>query len=262
MSIDTNAPPRRYLLRETNFLRLRGYGPNVAILPWGATEAHNYHLPYTTDVIEATSLAERAADLADARGARIIVLPTVPFGNNEMQLDQVATVSITTVTAGAILDDVVRSLCKQGMNRLVILNAHGGNDLKPLVRDVRAWYGMLIVLANFYEMAPDAMDRLFEVPGDHAGQMETSLLLHVVPQLVELEKAGSGQRKPFTVPGITQPGIWTPRPWASVHPDTGSGDPTGATAEKGRCFFEAVSAALADLLCGLSAAKKGDLPLV
>ena len=67
--------------------------PKVAILPWGATEAHNYHLPYGTDVIEATRIAERAAELAHDRGASVIVLPTIPFGNDEQQLDQACTIS-------------------------------------------------------------------------------------------------------------------------------------------------------------------------
>src|SRR5512145_3471398 len=76
-------PPRPFLLLEANHRQLTASPPQVAVLPWGATEAHNRHLPYGTDVIEATRLAERAAELAYARGARVAVLPTIPYGNDE-----------------------------------------------------------------------------------------------------------------------------------------------------------------------------------
>src|SRR4051794_22702609 len=109
-------PSRRFVLHEANYQQLREHRPNVAVFPWGATEAHNYHLPHGTDVVEATELAERAAALADARGAKIIVLPTMPFGNNAQQLDQAATISLRTSTAAAILDDVCHSLARQGID--------------------------------------------------------------------------------------------------------------------------------------------------
>lgn len=255
-------PPRPFLLLEANHRQLRETPPRVAVLPWGATEAHNYHLPYGTDVIEATRIAERAAELAYERDAAVIVLPTIPFGNDEQQLDQAATISFTTATALAILDDVARSLAKQGIDRLVILNAHGGNQFQPLVRDIQARHGLLIVVANFYQMCPDVKDKVFENPGDHADELETSLLLYFCPELVELENAGQGQRVPFAIPGLSQPGVWTPRPWSKSHPDTGSGDPTKATAEKGQRYFEAVTQSLSVLLVSLANAQKGDLPYV
>src|SRR5439155_10107869 len=104
---------RPFVLLQANYRQLLDNKPNVAVVPWGATEAHNYHLPHGTDIIEATEIAARGAEIAQQRGAKPIVLPTVPFGNNEQQLDQVATISITTRTAAAILRDVVRSLSRQ-----------------------------------------------------------------------------------------------------------------------------------------------------
>src|SRR5262249_51094312 len=104
---------RPFMLMEANYRQLLDYKPNVAVLPWGASEAHNYHRPHGTDVMEASEVAARAAEIAHGKGAKPIVLPTIPFGNNEQQLDQVATISITTRTAAAVLRDVVRSLSKQ-----------------------------------------------------------------------------------------------------------------------------------------------------
>lgn len=254
--------PRPYVVLEANHRQLTERRPQVAVLPWGATEAHNWHLPYGTDVIEATLVAERAAALAHERGAAVAVLPTIPFGNDEQQLDQACTISFTTATALAVLRDVARSLVRQGIDRLVIVNGHGGNQFQGLVRDLQSELGLLIVVANFYQMAPEVAQATFERPGDHADEMETSLLLHLCPHLVELEHAGRGERTPFALPALSQPGVWTPRPWSRSHPDTGSGDPSLATAEKGRRYFEAVTAALADILVELSAAQRGQLPYV
>jgi creatinine amidohydrolase len=253
-------PPRPFVLHEANYQQLRDYCPNVAVLPWGATEAHNYHLPHGTDVVEATTLAEAAAAAAHAAGGRPVVLPTIPFGNNAQQLDQVATISFGTATAAAILSDVAHSLKKQGIDRLVVLNAHGGNEFKPLVRDVSAAHGMLVVVINFWQMVPEKIGEIFDEPGDHAGELETSFLLHVRPDWVVMGQAGKGSTVPFKLTALKKPGVWTPRPWSATHPDTGSGDPAKSTAEKGRRYFDAVTAALAEVLVELSNAKKGELP--
>jgi len=255
-------PPRPYVLMEANHRQLVDSPPQVAILPWGATEAHNRHLPYGTDIIEATRLAERGAELAHQRGARVVVLPTIPFGNDEQQLDQACTISVTTATALAVLGDVARSLVRQQIDRLVILNAHGGNQFQPLVRDLQSQHQLLIVVANFYQMVPDVKRAVFDKLGDHADELETSLMLHLCPELVELRHAGPGERTPFAIETLLQPGVWTPRPWSKSHPDTGSGDPSRATAEKGERYFQAITNALANLLFDLVNAEKGQLPYV
>ena len=253
-------PPRPFVLHEANYRQLQELRPNVAVLPWGATEAHNYHLPHGTDVIEATTLAEAAAADAHRRGAKVVVLPAIPFGNNAQQLDQVATVSIQTSTAAAILSDVALSLSAHGIDRLLLLNAHGGNDFKPLVRDISARLKMLIVLVNFWQMIPKTVEQVFDEPGDHAGELETSFLLHVRPEWVVMDQAGEGKTVPFKLGALKRAGVWTPRPWSATHPDTGCGNPVKSTAEKGRAYFEALSKELADVLVELSNATKGESP--
>jgi creatinine amidohydrolase len=255
-------PGRPYILHEASYRQLKEAAPNVAVLPWGATEAHNRHLPHGTDVIEATALAERAAEIAHGSGARVVVLPTIPFGNNEQQLNQTATISFRTATAAAILDDVARSLAAQGIDRLVLINGHGGNEFKPLIRDVQRAHGMLVTLINFFQIRPELLREIFVEPGDHAGEMETSLILHLRPQWVEMSEAGNGDRIPFAIEGLTQAGVWTPRPWSAVHPDTGAGNPRHSSAEKGRQYFEAISHEIAIVLRSLSRARKGDIPYV
>lgn len=252
--------PRRHVLHESNYRQLLADRPNVAVLPWGATEAHGYHLPHGTDCIEAEHLAIAAAGRAMGRGARPIVLPTIPFGNDEQQLDQVATISITTTTAFALLRDVVRSLSRQKIDRLIIINGHGGNEFKPLIRDLMGELDVLIVLINLYQLHPYPHHPAVTNKGDHACEMETSLCLHLCPQLVVMEQAGTGSRNAFEIEGLTAAGVWTPRPWGAVHPDTGSGDPSHATAEKGMKYFELLCAATSDVIVNISASGKGKLP--
>jgi creatinine amidohydrolase len=253
-------PPRPYILLEANYRQLLDRPPALAVLPWGATEAHNFHLPHGTDVIEATRIAERAAELAHQQGAALVVLPTLPFGNNAQQLDQVCTIHCSTAATLALLRDIACSLKKQSIDRLVILNAHGGNEFKPLVRDVQAETGVLIVVVNFFQISRELLPKFFEQPGDHADEMETSLLLHLCPDLVVMSQSGDGRRIPFTLSSLNQPGVWTPRPWSASHPDTGAGDPRRAAADKGARYFDAVTRAIAQVFFELATASEGQLP--
>ena len=109
---------------------------------------------------------------------------------------------------------------------------------------------------------PQLLPEIFSEPGDHAGEMETSLLMHLCPDRVHLDQAGEGKRIPNTINGLNQEGAWTPRPWRYSHPDLGSGNPALATAEKGRLYFEKVCDAIKEVIIGLSSAEKGDLPYV
>lgn len=109
----------------------------VAILPWGATEAHNYHLPYATDVIECDAIAAEAARIAWERGARAVVLPTVPFGVNTGQLDIKLCLNMNPSTQASLLHDLVSALESQGISKLVIVNGHGGNDFRQMIRELQ-----------------------------------------------------------------------------------------------------------------------------
>jgi creatinine amidohydrolase len=257
---------RPHVLLEANLAQLRDLKPNVAILPWGATEAHNYQLPHGTDNVEADSLAHEAAARGNVRGARCLVLPCVPFGNNNMQLaGQVAAVTMRTRTQQMVLADVADSLVRQGIDRLVVVNFHGGNEFKPLIRDVMLDVpGIFIVQAHGYQLAPRARDLLDVKDGDHADEFETSLILHLRPDLVApLESAGDGATTPSALPKLTgTSGVWAPRDWRALTKDTGAGDPRRATAEKGARIFEMLVAALTEVLVELSRAEPGDFPFV
>lgn len=245
--------PRPYLLAETTWKRVREGGYAVAVLPWGATEAHNLHLPYGTDSIEAAHLAAEAAHLAWERGARVIVLPTVPFGVNTGQLDIPLCLNMNPSTQAALLHDLVDSVERAGIRKLVLLNGHGGNDFRAMIRELQPAKSLFLCTVNWYS----ALDPrpFFREPGDHAGELETSVMLSIAPDLVlPLGEAGPGKARQFAVQGLREGWAWAPRRWTQVTEDTGVGNPAAASAAKGAEFLRAVSERLAGFLTELAAA--------
>jgi creatinine amidohydrolase len=253
-----NNQARPWVLAESTWKTVRDTRFQVAILPWGATEAHNYHLPYATDVIHAQHVACEAAGAAWNRGARVIVLPPLPFGVNTGQLDIPLTINMNPATQAAVLNDITASLTSQGIIKLVIINGHGGNDFRQMIRELQPRYpGMFLCCVNWYQVM-DA-DRYFK-PGDHAGELETSVMLHIAPELVlPLSEAGSGAARRFRIQALREKWAWTPRAWTQVTSDTGIGDPSGATAERGAEYAGLVIAKIADFLVQLAAADVDDL---
>jgi creatinine amidohydrolase len=230
----------------------------VAVLPWGATEAHNTHLPYATDNVESESVAERAASIAWERGARVIVLPCVPFGVNTGQRDVAYCLNMMPATQAAVIRDLLPSLADHGIRKLVILNGHGGNDFKQIIREIQPSTSILLAQVNWWQVVPGA--DFFENAGDHAGELETSVMLHLRPDLVRpLDSAGSGIAKRHRIDAFREGWAWMPRPWTKVTSDTGVGDPSKSSAEKGARYFDAVTQKVGGFLSDLAAADPGKL---
>ena len=250
---------RPYILAESNWDTLKDANFELAILPWGATEAHNYHLPYATDIIEADALAAEAAKLAWERGSKVTVLPTIPFGVNTGQSDIYLDINLNPSTQFAILCDVVEVLNRQGIYKLLIFNSHGGNDFKPMVRELGLKFPkMFISFTNWFQ----AMDKssYFEKPGDHADEMETSLILFLRPDLVlPKEKWGSGKSKKYKIKAFSEGWVWAERKWSQITEDTGVGNPMFSTQEKGKRFFKDVTKKMGDFIYELCNADLDDL---
>lgn len=239
---------RPYILAETNWKHLKNEKIELAVLPWGATEAHNYHLPYATDNIESDHLAAESARLAWDKGAKIIVLPTIPFGVNTGQSDIYLDINLNPSTQLAILRDIITVLNRQGIHKLLIFNSHGGNDFKTMLRELGLEFpNMFLASSNWFQ----AMDRAayFDLDGDHAEEMETSLLLYLRPDLVLPKKDwGEGREKKPKIDSFSESWLWTERKWSKVTEDTGIGDPKLATLEKGKKFFDDVTEKIAKVM--------------
>ncbi len=250
---------RPYILAETNWKTIKNTEFELAVLPWGATEAHNYHLPYATDNIEADFIAAASAKIAWDNGAKLIVLPTIPFGVNTGQSDILLDINLNPSTQFAILSDVIETLNRQGINKLMVFNSHGGNDLKGIIRELGLKFPkMFICISNWFKLPEKNI--FFDEPGDHADEMETSLLLYLKPELVLPKDAwGAGKEKKNKIKAFTEGWVWTERKWSQISEDTGVGNPKLATKEKGERFFKALTQKMGDLLYEISKADIEDL---
>jgi creatinine amidohydrolase len=251
-------PFRPYILAEAPWKFVSGAAYDVAILPWGATEAHNFHLPYGTDVYESDHVAAESARLAWEQGAKVVVLPTVPFGVQTTQLDIPFCINLNPSTQALVLRDVAKALEGQGVRRLVVLNSHGGNDFKQMIRELQPQTRVTLVQINWWTVLDQK--HYFEDLGDHAGEMETSVMQHIEPDLVlPLGDAGPGRERKPKIAGMRERWAWTPRRWTQVTADTGIGDPKAATREKGERYFRDTTERIAGFLVAFAAADPDDL---
>ena len=246
---------RPYILTEVNWKTVRDGDYRIAVLPWGATEAHNYHLPYGTDNLQNEYIAAEAARKAWDNGCKIMVLPNIPFGANCQQLDIPLTINMHPSTQTIVLRDVVSALYEHDIRKLVIFNGHGGNDFRQMIREIKSDYPeMFICQLNWYQVLSD-WKKYFTDSGDHAGEMETSIMMYLHPGWVlPLEEAGSGKSKKLRFAGRTEGWLWAPREWTKVTEDTGIGDPSASTPDKGKLSLEEITTKIRDFFLELNEA--------
>lgn len=245
-------------MRRTSDLYTSAYGDVIdkhyamAVLPWGATEPHNLHLPYATDSILSQALALDAADEALKADARVMVLPPVSLGSqNPGQRELPFCIHTRYETQKAILTDIVASLHCQGIKKMLIVNGHGGNNFKNMIRDIAIDYpDFMLATCEWFKLTNVAP--FVQNGGEHADEVETAVMLHYRPDLVDMSRAGDGSsRKPALKP-LADGLIWMPRNWSEISDDTGIGNPHLATAEKGAKIANAVIAVLSNVLIEMS----------
>ena len=236
---------REWMLSEVNYAQVRDSPFEVAVLPMGATEPHNFHLPYGTDTYESEIIGSNICEAAFKQGARVVMLPAIPYGTETNQMEFPLAMNLNPSTLGFVIKDIVDSLAKHGIHKLLILNSHGGNDFKPLLRELQGKTPVHLFLCNWYAGgSADVHSEIFESAGDHAGEMETALALAYFPQFVahnpvtgELT-ADDGAVNSTRFEAVNKGWVSITRPWHLLTKNTGSGNPHPATAEKGRQLMD------------------------
>lgn len=238
----------KFDLSSRTWAEVKSMDYELAVLPWGATEAHNYHLPYATDNYQLEGIIKLALPAAWAQGAKIIVLPLIPYGINTGQMDVKLCMNMMPSTQFYVLKDICEVLMRAGIPKLIILNGHGGNNFKNMIRELSVIYpDLFIAAADWYKAAK--RDDFFTAPGDHADEMETSAMQWLRPELVRpLQEAGDGATRAFAVPELNESFVSSQRAWTKVTADTGSGNPYLANAQHGEAFLKACAAKISDLL--------------
>lgn len=232
-------------MAEKRLLRIIGHelesgGFDKAALALGSTEYHGDHLPYGTDTLVAEHLAEAVAERVDG----LLVLPPLPFGMSEHYSSFPLAISLSTETLMRVLRDVLGSLLGHGLTRLLIINGHDGNAaaIEAATREFRVEHPdmKIAVLEAWWQTGAELLpEGTFEVWGGlgHAGEGETSMMLAVAPELVEMSRARG------VVPELP---LHVQVKWRfqELTPYGVTGDPTKATVEKGLRMRDA----LVDLL--------------
>ena len=256
----TNTP---WLLEESTLEHVRSGAYQVAVIPLGATEPHNTHLPYGTDSFEADAIGRAVCRQAHADGAQVVMLPVIPYGTETNMRELPLAINVQPTTLYRLLQDVVDSLVHSGIRKIVLLNSHGGNDLKPFLREQYGRTDAHLFLCDWFRMVGDRYGEIFEVPEDHAGEMETSMALAYFPHLVARDadgrlRADDGAVRTTRFDAVNQKWISITRPWHLLTTQSGSGNPHAASEQKGRQVLDLVVQRIAPFLVELSTAEIDD----
>jgi creatinine amidohydrolase len=254
---------RPWKLAETNYGIVKEHEYEVAVLPLGATEPHNLHLPYGMDTLEGDWIGERICQAAWEKGAKVVLLPTIPYGTQTNQREFPFSMNLNPSTLGAVIADLVDSLVHQGILKIVLLNSHGGNDLKGFLREMYGKSPAKLFLSNWYAIFQDLYDQVFDEPDDHAGEMETSLALAWWPELVARKPDGTlaadeGAKAATKFEAVNRGWVSITRPWHLLTTNGGAGNPHAASAEKGRRLMKVLEDRLGTFLVELSSAEVDD----
>jgi creatinine amidohydrolase len=236
---------------------VRASGFTMAILPLGATEPHNLHLPYATDNFEAEWIVSEIAEAAWQQGARPVVLPVIPYGTETNMQRFPLAMNIMPSTLFRVIEDLLQSVAASGIRKLLILNSHGGNELKPLLRELYGKTQVQLFLCNWFQMVRDVSASIFERPDDHAGEMETSMILAYRPELVAKTsngdlKADEGTSRSMRFEALEKGWVSITRPWHLLTTNSGCGNPHAASAEKGLLMMERIRERLVPFIVQLS----------
>jgi len=218
---------------------------SVVVVPTGAIEHHGPHLPLATDRIMAEAVAAAAVERAAAAGVDAWLLPSLAYTKSDEHAWAPGTMWLSAETFHATLVDLGRSIAATPARRVVFLNGHGGNvaPLGVALRELRRRFGLQTFFTGIRVPPGDGDEGGDELGmGIHGGHGETSLLLHLRPDLVDLAAAERAVPEHLLdTPMIGFAG--TPVTFGWLSDDFGSGgvigDPTRANAAHGAALFEA-----------------------
>ncbi len=230
----------------------------VAILPLGAVETHGPHLPLGTDTLIAEALLESALEDWPEAPPGLLRLPALWLGASGEHDQGHGTLALEAEETLAAIQAIGGQLARAGIQRLLLFNAHGGNIATAQVAalNLRRRHDMLVASAHWLDFGlPEALQPPSPPRADvHGGWLETSLMLHLLPDAVREDRLEASPAKAPTASLFPEgPIAWG---WRSgdLSSSTWIGHPEKADALIGRLLNEQVTEGLRKLLCALSEA--------
>lgn len=222
----------------------------VAILPTAAIEQHGPHNPVGLDTMCCMAVARAAAEAAGP-DLNVVVTPPLHFGSSHHHLPWPGVLTLTSHTFGVVVYELLDSLRMMGFRRVLILNGHGGNEflVQQTARDfVLDFREMHVVAGSYWDVAREALEAVpreggFSIPG-HAGSFETSLMLHLDPDLVRTDHIPVTGDTPLPA-GLANVTEARDGDFLGDRPTGVSDDASHGTAELGRQYLEAAATAVA-----------------
>ena len=220
---------------------------SLALVPVGSTEQHGPHLPAGTDYMIAESLAREAADRSG-----YLCTPTITVGVSPHHRQFPGTMWADAEPFRDYVESVTRNLAYHGIDRVIYVNAHGGNvgHLREVGRRLRD-DGTLYALEWMWdESIRDLITDLFDVPGPHGGPKETAMLMHIAPDLVHDDKLTDARDGGLVEWTAATGRVHGARTFYDAIENTDNGvlgDQTDATPAKGEQLFEAATTQLVSL---------------
>lgn len=212
------------------------------------------HVPYGSDAFHSTMIGERVCERAWKKKAHAVLLPTLSYGVQGNTMGFPMTLNVRQTTLDAMVLDIIHSLEFQGVHKLMIINGHGGNDFKPLLRDIYGKTKVFVCLVDWWKVGSDKAKELFEKSGEHADEMETSVGMALFGDLVHLSDAGDGSTNRSRFEAIERGWVSIARPWHLVTKDSTHGDPRKSSKQKGEAYVELVVDRLTQFAVDLAAA--------
>ena len=231
----------------------------VAELPVAAIEQHGPHLPLVVDAAINHGILARAMEQVP-EDCPVLVLPALPIGTSGEHADFPGTLSLGAETMIRLITEVCESVARAGLRKLILFNSHGGQPriLDIVAQDLRTRRSMIVLAVNSWRlMRPDGLFPARELrEGVHAGAIETSLMLHLRPELVRrsaVRDFASAARGIEDYPGLAVDGRWA-FAWQAqdLHPEGAVGDASLASADAGRVLSEQAAAGLLGLIREMS----------
>lgn len=229
----------------------------VVVVPIGATEQHGHHLPLEVDWRLCETVAESACKKVTDRGVSALVTPAIWTGFSPHHMDFPGTVTLSSGTFTSLVRDVAKSLWQHGFQKILLLNGHGGNAnlLRAAVQQLRFEDGVRAATASYWDFALQYIQEWRQSPPggiNHACEMETSLMLAVREELVDMEKARDALRPPRSkfLGGdlATGSAVTVSSSFAELSYDGIIGASTKGDGHRGRQLLDAVVDAVAEFL--------------
>jgi len=222
------------------------------VVPLAATEQHGPHLPVFTDSLICEHVVSAAVRQA-AETAKILMAPVLTIGCSQHHLSFGGTLSFTSLTYMQMLRDIGESLVKSGFQKIIFLNAHGGNEpiMTQTANDLAVKYPIWTASASYWSLSREALQqvnaaKLGMVPG-HAGGFETAAVMAISPELVRTERMQTAHVNREWI-GSGVPGTFIGRHGELTGFDGYTDAPHRATAEAGRACLDAIIQCVADWL--------------